>query len=150
MREFATLIKFGYIDEEPIIEEEEFDNLVVNGGKNLFRDLLSGAVVDGEIRAMGWGTSATAPVVTQTTLVAESARKQTTTQRNTPTAGQLVTTTYIAPAEGNVNIRELGWFAGVTASLTAINTGVMIARTLYTRNKVNLESIQVDRIDTIA
>ena len=128
MQEFATLIKFGYLDEEQIIESAEFDNMVVNTGKNHFRDFLSGAITDGDVKAMGWGLSTTAPAASQTTLVSESARKQVTSQRTTTTPGQLITTVYIAPAEGNVNIRELGWFAGVSASFTVINTGTMIAQ----------------------
>lgn len=150
MNEFAKLIAFGYLDEEEIIESTAFNNVVTNGGRNLLRNILSGAETDGEIKALGWGLSATAPAVTQTALISESGRKQTTSQRNTATPGQLITTVYIAPAEGNVNIRELGWFAGFTVSITTINTGILISRVLYTRNKTNLESIQVDRIDTIA
>lgn len=141
MQEFNELIKFGRLDKEQIIDIEEFDNLITNVGKNHIRNMLSGAITDGDIKALGWGTSATAPLVTQTLLGAESARKQVTSQRTTPTIGQLITTVYIAPGEGNINIRELGWFAGANASFTAINTGSMISRVLYTRNKVILESI---------
>lgn len=148
--EFAKLIGFGYIDDEKIVDMVEFDNLIVNTGKNHFRDVLSGAVVDGEIKALAWGLSNTAPNISQTRLVTESGRKQVTNQRNGASVGQLITTVYIAPTEGNVSIRELGWFAGPSTSFVTPNTGTMIARVLYTRDKNQLESIQVDRTDTIA
>jgi hypothetical protein len=126
---------------------DEFPNLIVDAGRNLARDVLGGYVTDGKIRYVGVGTSSTAPAAGQTQLVAESFRKIATSYDNTIGPGQNKTTHYLAPGEANVNIQELGWFASPSAGAGA-NTGVMIARTLYSHNKNSGESISVQRTDS--
>ncbi|MFK7695922.1 hypothetical protein [Paenibacillus sp. HJGM_3] len=128
------------------VDVEEFDNLITNAGKNLLRDALQ-VFTDCEIKYMAWGSGTTAPAATQTQLVSEAGRKAVTRQTAGGT-GVGVTTVYLAPFDANVQIQELGWFAGATAT-SAANSGVMIARVLFSRLKNNLESIQVDRTDTI-
>lgn len=130
-----------------VLHVARFHNLITTVGRNLMRDLLSGAVVDGEIKYVGLGSSTTAPAITQTQLVAEQFRKQITAQSATAT-GQVTTTAYIAPQEANLfRIEEIGWFA-TTAATGVANSGVMVARVLYSRQKNNLESLQIDRTDT--
>lgn len=132
-----------------IIDIWKSHNLIMSVGKNMFRDALKGAVSDLEIKRLAWGSDNTAPAVGQTTLVVEFGRKAITQQEDGAT-GVLVTTTYIAPYEANGSrIEELGWFAGVDATDT-INTGIMISRVLYSRQKTNLESLQIERTDTIS
>lgn len=148
--DFEELVKRGLLDKvSDIVSRYEKSNLIVSAGKNMLRDVLRGTVTDGDIKYMGWGTSNAAVAAGQTALTSEVGRKLVTAQ--TPGAtGVLTTTTYIAPADAaGLTINELGWFAGAAATGSA-NSGIMIARILYSKIKTNLESIQVDRIDTIS
>lgn len=89
----------------------------------------------------------TTPAVGDTTLHNETFRKAVT-QQSAPSAGQAQTTLYLAPQDANSVIAEIGWFAGVSATATA-NSGAMVARVLYNHQHTNLESIQVQRVDTL-
>jgi len=129
------------------VEEEEFDNLITNAGKNLLRDALDGMVSDCAIKYLAWGNGAVAPADGDVALGNELGRK-TVTKQQTGTAGVLTTTVYLAPYEANVQIQELGWFAGAGATAAA-GSGVLVARVLYAKLKTDLESIQIDRVDTI-
>jgi len=122
------------------------DNLIVNAGQNLLRDGLIGAVTDTAIHYVALGTGMTAPAATDTQLGAESFRKAVTSQVAGSSVGQAVTTIFIAPQDANFTIQEIGWFAGVGATSSA-NSGVMVARVLYSHNHTNLESIQIQRQD---
>lgn len=124
-------------------------NLITDAGLNMFRDLLSGAITDGEIKYVGLGSGATAPASGQTRLTTEQFRKLVTSQTNGTAAGELETLVYIADTEANsFRCEEIGWFAGATAGAGA-NTGIMVARVLYSRQKTNLESWTIRRVDTI-
>ena len=126
---------------------EEFDNLITGVGLNLLRDVLSGVATDGQIKYMAWGNNATAPASGNTTLGNELGRKAIT-SRDPGSAGVLTTITYLAPYDAVGGIEELGWFAGPAAT-SAAGSGIMVARVLYSKTKTDLESIQVDRVDTI-
>ncbi len=131
-----------------VIDVREYHNLLMSVGKNMFRDSLKGTVTDLQIKRLGIGGNATAPAVGQTTLVSEFFRKAITAQDEGAT-GVLVTTTYIAPYEANTpKIEELAWFAGALATATP-NSGIMLSRVLYSRQKTELESLQIERTDTI-
>ncbi len=128
---------------------QEFHNLVMTVGKNMFRDSLKGAVGDLQIKRLAIGGSSTAPAVGQTTLVSEFFRKAITSQVDGAT-GVLVSTTWVGPYEANTpKIEELGWFAGVLAT-DSEDSGIMVSRTLYSRQKTVLESLQIERTDTIS
>lgn len=132
-----------------IIDVQELHNLIMSVGKNLFRDALGGIITDQKIKRLGIGGTNTAPAVGQTTLFSEFFRKAPTLYAPGAT-GIIVTTTYIAPTEANTpKIEELGWFNGALATDTA-DSGIMISRVLYSRQKTNLESLQVERTDTIS
>jgi len=126
-------------------------NLITDAGLNMFRDLLKGTITDGKIKYVALGNSATAPANDQTTLVAEQFRKIVTSQNVDPvTAGKLYTELYVADAEANAfKCEEIGWFAGVGATAT-VDTGIMIARILYSRQKASTESWTIRRTDTIS
>ncbi len=116
---------------------------------NAVRDALKGSVTDLEIKYLAWGSSSTANSAAQTTLVAEFGRKQVTTQTD-GSDGVLVTTTYMAPYEGTgTTIEEIGWFAGASATASA-DSGILVARVLYSRAKTELESLQIERQDAIS
>lgn len=126
-------------------------NLITDAGLNMFRDALNGDVTDCKIKYVALGNDATAPANNQTKLVAEQFRKVVTSQNNDPVAaGKLYTELYVADTEGNAfKCEEIGWFAGATASATA-DTGIMIARILYSRQKSATESWTIRRTDTIS
>ena len=129
-----------------VLERVERKNLIVNVGLNMVRDALDTAAFDAEIKRVALGTSATAPALTDTQLGAEVFRKVVT-STSTPAVGQLNTVWYIAPAEAVAALEEIGWFAGAAAGAAA-NSGILVARVLYSRNKTALESIQIERLDS--
>lgn len=116
---------------------------VTNAGVNLLRDGMRGLVTNTQILYVAVGTSSTAPAVTDTQLGAEVFRKTLTSNANGASAGQGVFTLYLSPQDiaGTV-IAEVGWFAGSSANATA-NSGVLVARALYSHTKTNQESINV-------
>ena len=126
-------------------------NLITDAGLNLFRDMLKGDVTDAQIKYVALGNDATAPANEQTTLIAERFRKVVTSRNVDPvTPGKLYTELYIADTEGNdFKCEEIGWFVGATAGAT-VDSGVMIARILYSRQKAATESWTIRRTDTIS
>lgn len=132
-----------------IKEVIELENKITDVGLNMQRDALKGAVTDLEIKYLGIGSSSTPPAAGDTALGGEFFRKQITKQED-GAVGVLVSTTYIAPYEANTpKIEELGWFAGVNATATK-DSGILVARVLYSRQKTSLESLQIERTDTIS
>lgn len=124
-------------------------NLIVDSGLNMLRDVLNGVVTDGEIKYVALGSGSTAPANAQAQLVSEQFRKLVTSQANTVNVGELETILYVSELEGNSFMtEEIGWFAGATASAT-VNTGVMVARVLYSRQKNDLETWSIVRLDTV-
>lgn len=127
------------------------NNLITDAGLNLIRDALKGDATDLQIKYVALGNDATAPANAQTQLVAEQFRKVVTSRNVDPvTPGKLYTELYIADTEANsFKTEEIGWFAGAAAGATA-NSGVMIARILYSRQKSATESWTIRRTDTIS
>lgn len=129
------------------IERQKIPNRIMNAGLNMIRDALDGNVSDLELKYLALGTGDTAVDDTQTTLVTEGFRTTFVSQETTGT-GILKSTALVLDDEAVFHIKELGIFAGSTATSTA-DTGIMISRILYDRDKTNLESIQFVRQDTI-
>lgn len=135
-----------------VLDVQEMKNLLVTSGLNMHRDGQYGDVGDQEVKAMTIGDDSTAPDLTDTVLGNETFRKARTSQSK-PANGAVKYVQYIAPAEAVGIIEELGWVAGAavnTASPAGKDTGIMIARVLYSRVKTNLESLQIERTDTFA
>lgn len=125
----------------------EIPNKITDAGLNFLRDGLKG--VDDEIKYLAWGNDNTDPLAGDVKLGDEFGRKQITTQEAGAT-GVLVSTTYVAPYEANTpKIEELGWFGGAAATKVK-DSGILVARVLYSKQKTELESLQVERTDTIA
>lgn len=125
-------------------------NTIMDVGLDMMRDILSGAITNGEIKYIALGNSTANVTATQTTLGAEQFRKLVTSQTNQTGNGILLTTNVIEDTEATgFKTEEIGWFA-TTAATTASDTGVMIARVLYSRQKTNLESWTINRTDTFA
>ena len=142
-------VEIRVIKEGKVVEVTKLKNLIVDTGLNMLRDAKDGAISDCEIKYVAFGGTATAVDHAQIKLTSEFFRKVMTSK--TPGAvGILVSTVYIAPYEANVpKIEEIGWFAGVGATIAA-DSGIMVARVLYSHAKTALESLQVVRTDTIS
>ena len=122
---------------------------ITNAGLNLLRDAINGVPVSTTVTYIAIGTSSTAPAATDTQLGAEVFRKRTTAWANGGAFGEGLITMYLSPSDsGGTVITEVGWFAGNTATMTP-NSGIMIARALYSHTHiVNQESIQF-QLDSI-
>lgn len=131
------------------IEEEtvELENLITDAGRDLMAQALRDATTLPEITFVALGDDATAPVVGDVLLGNETFRKVMTTQAGGGT-GVTLSTVFIAPGENNQQIEEIGWFAGTATD--AADSGTLVARVLYSRLKDSLESIQIERTDTIS
>ena len=129
------------------LDRASFPNLITDAGLNLLRDAL-GDGTDARIRYLAVGAGATPPDASDTALEDERLRRQVTLSE-APATGELETIVYLAPADATgFTIEELGWFAGPDASSES-GSGTLLARVLYSREKTDLESLQVDRLDTI-
>lgn len=133
--------------EGQIIDVQEFKNLITTVGKGMFIDFLWGDVSDGEIKYMALGDDNTAPALSDTTLGNETFRKVMTTQAEASVTS-LLSVVYVSPSENAVQIEEIAWFAGAAAGAGA-DSGIMVSRILYSRLKTTLESLQIERLDTI-
>ena len=137
-----------------VIDVIDMTNQITDTGRAMLRDILAGDISDGQIKYLAWGSDNTAVAAAQTALISEFGRKaitltETTDDDVTLDDGEVRTTVYIAPYEANaLRIEEWGWFAG-TAATSTTDTGIMVARVLYSRQKTNLESIQVEREDAL-
>jgi len=124
-------------------------NFITDAGLNYIRDLLDGSInPPTEIRYIALGSSNTPPTASDVKLGNEFFRKQVTKQE-LPGTGQVASTVYIAPYEANQQIEEIGVFAGPDAS-EAKDSGILIARVLWSHRKTELESLQIVRTDTIS
>lgn len=123
-------------------------NTITDSGLNMLRETMRGIITNAEIKYIAVGTNSTAVSTSDTQLGTEIFRKAVYSKTAVST-GVLQTIAILTETEAVANIQEIGVFAGSTASITA-NTGIMISRILYNRNKTNLESIQIQRTDTIA
>ena len=130
-------------------ESIELANTYTKGWLNAIRNAWKNAgLADLQIKYMAWGSSNTAESPAHTKLIAEFGRKQITSQAE-GLDGELVTTVYVSPEEGTeTTIRELGWFGGGDAT-GAKDSGLMVARVLYSRAKTNLESLDIVRTDSM-
>lgn len=135
------------LDRVDILDEVELGNLITDAGRDLMALAMRDATALPEISWVALGDDATAPVVGDTALGNEVFRKLMTTQVAGAT-GVSVSTVYIAPGEANQQLEEIGWYAGTATS--APGSGTLIARVLYSRLKDALESIQIERTDTIS
>lgn len=121
-------------------------NNITDAGLNFIRGLLSGQYSDGRILFFAVGSSSAANNDSQVNLGAEFFRKAIT-ERTDAGAGALTTDVLLTSAEANGQIEEVGWFAGPDAS-TAANSGIMVARVLYSKAKTINKSIEFSRLDT--
>lgn len=121
-------------------------NRITNAGLSLLAAALAGD--DAEIRYVAVGSNGDDTLDSATQLGAEEYRKAVTSQ-NAIGTGAIDTSIVLNPPEAvGFEINEIGWFAGADATGDP-DTGVLVARVLYQRTKTNLESLQIDRRDTL-
>lgn len=115
---------------------------VTNNGHNLYRDGSKGAA-NSIIKYVAIGSGTMSPTTADAALQNETMRKAITSFTNGTNPGELLVNVYIAPGEAvGFDIEEVGLF-GSTSATSMANSGVLIARGLYSHpNKTNLESIQ--------
>jgi hypothetical protein len=113
---------------------------VTDNGRNLYRDGSKGSN-NPKLLYIAIGTDSTAPSISDTKLKSESFRKAITSYANGASVGEILINAYIGPSEANgINIQEVGVFGGSTASSVA-NSGVLLARGLYSHTKVSTEGL---------
>ncbi len=114
---------------------------ITNDGLNLLRNGMEGAD-NPLITYVALGTSNTTPTANDHTLGSEVFRKAVTSYANGASPGEILISMYLSPNDAvGDNIQEVGFFGGSSAT-SAANTGVLLARGLYSHNpKTNTESI---------
>jgi len=131
-----------------VLQEDNLKNLITSAGKNLLAESLRNASLDAEIKFISIGSDNTAPSSGDTTLGNETFRKAVTSQTAGGSVGVTITNLYVAPEEAVGTIEEIGFFSGSSATATT-DSGTLFARVLYSRTKTAVESIQIERTDTI-
>lgn len=130
-----------------IVQEDVIYNTITTAGKNLLASCIRDNTVDAEIKFVALGSDNTSPTTSDTSLGTEIFRKSVTSKVASGT-GATTTTCYIAPDEAVSQIEEIGFFSGSSASSTT-DSGTLYARVLYSRNKTAVESLQIERVDTL-
>lgn len=126
-------------------EEETICNRIMDSALEELINVLNNVSPDLEIKYLALGTSNTPVADNQTQLGAEIFRTQYQSREVTGT-GELTTSFTVLDTEAVGQIEEIGIFAGSTATSSA-NTGVLVSRILWSKNKTNREEIQFTRID---
>lgn len=129
------------------IEETQIKNRVMNAALDELLKVLQGNTTDLEVAYLALGTSNTAVTDTQTQLGTEIFRTQLQSSSKTGT-GELTSLFIVLDSEAVGQIEEIGIFGGSSASASA-NSGTLISRILWSRNKTASEEIQFTRIDRI-
>ena len=148
-RKWTCNIKITAFDFDGNIKDiTEIKNLLVTVGLGMVVDAWQTAAFDSEIKDMALGRDNTAPDLTDTTLGNETFRMVFTSQAEV-TATSLLSVAVVPAASAVGLIEEIGWFAGAAAD--GVNpSGILVSRVLYNRTKTALESLSIERTDTIA
>lgn len=130
---------------QPSGEEFVIPNRLTNAALNAMRDALYGDAVNLQITHIAVGDSPAAINDADTHLGNEVFRVAIASKQKSDT-GVMEATAMLLDSDGPLTIREIGVFAGGTA---AKDSGLMVSRILWTRDKTALETIQIGRTDTI-
>lgn len=124
-------------------------NIITDVVLNKEIEILLGNAPDMEIQYMAFGTSNTAPSVSDTQLGSESARFQPTTAFTRTAIGTVEGSVFLASGDlVGVSIREIGVFCGSGATSSA-NTGTLLSRILWSFDKTANDEIEVTRTDIV-
>lgn len=120
-----------------------------NGWLNLTRDGSSGAN-NPKITYVALGTGTNAPTIGDTQLQTEVFRKAVTSYTNGGT-GEVIVSMYLGPNDAiGADIEEVGFFGG-NAATSALNSGILLARGLWSHNpKTGVESIVFQIDETVS
>ena len=140
---FKIKVKEKNIIKEEIIIKNRLTNLALNTIINILDNIDS----DLNIKYIAIGTSSTALNDSDAQLGNEIFRAQFDTSNNTD-IGEFTTTFSILESEAVNQWEEIGIFCGDSATSSA-NTGIMLSRILYSRNKTSLEEISISRKDKV-
>lgn len=102
---------------------------------------------DLEIKYLAIGTGDSPTVGNETQLGAEIFRTLYQTRTN-PSTGVITHTFIVTDSEAIALWKEIGIFGGSTATITA-NTGTLISRVLFTKDKLAGEEVQIQRTDNV-
>jgi hypothetical protein len=123
----------------------EVFNKITDAGLAWYIDLLRGVGEPG-FKYIALGTDSTPAAYTDTRLGAEQVRKAI--SAFNPTLPVLESVVIFLDTEANFRIREIGIFAGATAT-SEPNTGVLVARTIVDIEKTNIGSLKITREDRL-
>lgn len=129
----------------------KFPNLITDKWLNTVRDAtMSATPIDLQIKYIGLGKDdgTILPLAPSNTKLGNEVERKVFTKIETDGTGRVKRTVNINSAEGNFHIKEIGIFAG-SAATSAINTGILVARVFYDRDKDELESINIVRTDVV-
>ena len=127
--------------------DKKIKNTIMDTVLDQFIEVYQAQSVDLEIKYLALGTSATTVTNTDTQLGSEIFRTPITEQIKAAT-GTLRTEFVILDTEGVGLIEEIGLFGGSTATSSA-DTGTLISRILWSKNKTSNEELNIIRTDTI-
>lgn len=130
------------------IKGETVKNRITNVALDKLAETLVGNAADLEIKYLAVGTSVSPLDDADTQLGAEIFRTVPVSGPSRTETGQIETEFTILDGEAVGNIREVAIFCGSTASGTA-NTGTMLTRILWKKDKSATEEITFKRIDRI-
>ena len=122
-------------------------NLITDAGRDLLADLLAGeaGVETAGITHVALGTGDAEPSGDDEQLEDERYRREV--ERVRDSTGRVTTSTVVPDLDAtDFTIREVGWFAGGTSDA---DSGLLIARVLYERDKSDDESLGIERVDDI-
>ena len=128
-------------------EKVKIKNLIMNNALDEVLKSLQDFTVDIGIKYLALGTSNTANTNALTQLGNEIFRTQFVDQDKVD-IGELRTIFTVLDSEAVAQIEEIGIFCGSSATSSA-NSGLMLSRILWSRNKTNTEEIQFTRVDKV-
>jgi len=128
------------------VSEEVIHNRIMNVVLNQLSDTLLGEIPDLEIKYLALGTSNTPVIDSQTQLGEEIFRTQAVNGPVRTQTGQIETEFTVLDTEAVGTIEEIGIFVGSTATGDP-NTGTLLSRILWHKEKSNSEEITFKRID---
>ncbi|MFC3883748.1 phage tail protein [Bacillus songklensis] len=129
----------------------KFPNLITDAWLNLVRDAtMSATPLDLQIKYIGLGKDdgTILPLAPSNTRLGNEVERKSFTKIETDGTGRVKRTVNINSDQGNFHIKEIGIFAGSDAT-SDINTGILVARVFYDRDKDELESINIVRTDVV-
>jgi hypothetical protein len=130
------------------ITEERIKNRVMDTVLNQLSETLLGNSTDLEIKYLALGTDDTPITDTDTQLGAEIFRTPPSVASARTATGSIETEFIVLDTEAVANIEEIGIFVGSTAGAGA-NTGTLLSRILWKKNKTDSEEFTFKRIDRI-